>query len=514
MKSMKQILVLVVVAVTLMSQTTFAQLHLDTDTGKMIKDGFDIELFAELPSGHASHFLSFGKGGSFGTDLYVTASGGSVYRINPSGQASLFATLPTTPSGIAFPDSDSGFGDYAFVGSGDGYYHGNRNIYKVDGSGNATVFVNGSTFLGGTINPIEFSPVGSPYGDYLYTQDDNPNQIYQVASDTTVSGFSSGIHLAIDFMFDTYGQFDNQLIVVNTEKSEHGSHYNTLYKVAPDGTKTTLLNDVFHMGGGDITDPSSPFEGKLFVTENYWPSQPTDIYAIDPDGSHELFARNFRFGDYCDIAYGPDGALYISGSGHIYKIAPDLIDASIDIRPGNDNNPINLKSNGILPVAIFGDEEFDVYDIDLSSLSLDGALPKQKGKSGKVGVFKDVNDDGLTDLLLHFELGGLDVAGDASELILEGLLNDGMAFTGSDAIRLVGPGDFNGDGAVDGVDFGLWQAGAGDADGDGDVDGVDFGIWQANYGTTAEAGATAIPEPATLGFLIIGGLALLIRKHK
>ena len=84
------------------------------------------------------------------------------------------------------------------------------------------------------------------------------------------------------------------------------------------------------------------------------------------------------------------------------------------------------------------------------------------------------------------------------------------------------PGDFDGDGDVDGVDFGLWQTGYptasgaslgdGDFDGDGDVDGVDFGIWQANYPTNMGSAATMIPEPATLGLLILGGLALLRRR--
>ena len=57
------------------------------------------------------------------------------------------------------------------------------------------------------------------------------------------------------------------------------------------------------------------------------------------------------------------------------------------------------------------------------------------------------------------------------------------------------PGDFDGDGDVDGADFLKWQAGFptasgatradGDADGDGDVDGQDFLIWQGNYPTPA-----------------------------
>ena len=69
------------------------------------------------------------------------------------------------------------------------------------------------------------------------------------------------------------------------------------------------------------------------------------------------------------------------------------------------------------------------------------------------------------------------------------------------------PGDFNGDGSVDGADFVIWQtnfpnnSGAadldlGDANGDGNVDGADFVVWQTNFPTTAPpASMTPVPEP-------------------
>jgi hypothetical protein len=81
------------------------------------------------------------------------------------------------------------------------------------------------------------------------------------------------------------------------------------------------------------------------------------------------------------------------------------------------------------------------------------------------------------------------------------------------------PGDFNGDGAVDGADLAVWQENygttdatkppPGDADGDQDVDGNDFLVWQ--QGLTpggASVGATrAVPEPGELGAGLLIALA-------
>ncbi len=74
------------------------------------------------------------------------------------------------------------------------------------------------------------------------------------------------------------------------------------------------------------------------------------------------------------------------------------------------------------------------------------------------------------------------------------------------------PGDFNGDGAVDGGDLTVWQgefssveataagggAGSADFDGDGDVDGADFLHWQRSVGlgSAITTSAAAVPEPS------------------
>ena len=83
-------------------------------------------------------------------------------------------------------------------------------------------------------------------------------------------------------------------------------------------------------------------------------------------------------------------------------------------------------------------------------------------------------------------------------------------------------GDFNNDGAVNGLDLAAWKSGygatgsaatkaAGNADGDGDVDGRDFLIWQRTAGPLAVEAAASVPEPTGLALLGIAWLWMLRR---
>ena len=113
------------------------------------------------------------------------------------------------------------------------------------------------------------------------------------------------------------------------------------------------------------------------------------------------------------------------------------VNVDIDIKPGSNPNSINLSSEGVLPVAIFSSEYFDVTGIEQSSLILAGATAREKGKSGKFGSLEDVDGDGYLDLVIHFQTADLNLTEDDTIIILEGFLLDGTPITGTDSINVV-----------------------------------------------------------------------------
>ena len=107
----------------------------------------------------------------------------------------------------------------------------------------------------------------------------------------------------------------------------------------------------------------------------------------------------------------------------------------IDVKPGSFPNSINVKSNGVIPVAVLTTDTFDAMEVDPATVTFG---PDSAALAHSTAHLGDVNNDGDIDLLLHFRTQETGIRCDDIEASVVGQTFDGMPFEASDSIKTVG----------------------------------------------------------------------------
>ena len=116
-----------------------------------------------------------------------------------------------------------------------------------------------------------------------------------------------------------------------------------------------------------------------------------------------------------------------------FEVQLVVLTVDIDIKPGNDVNPVNPRSKGVLKVAILTTENFDASKVDPHTVRF-GA-----GAAEPVGYrLKDFDSDGDYDLVLKFRTRETEIACGDAEAALTGQTFNGVRITGTDSVKTVG----------------------------------------------------------------------------
>jgi hypothetical protein len=308
------------------------------------------------------------------------------------------------------------------------------------------------TNLGVTINParsyIQVAVIGTNIyamgGHFQYVGDLVPTTVVEVLDTTNIAGGWTTVA---------------PMPVASAEGQGFG--FDNTMNLDP-----SWVNKAYVVGGGDW--PSNTAEVMEYdVGTNTW-----DQFFPDLNQARRNHAGAFVPTSTADPNDGLPG-MWVFG-GNIGYDAPPFGDAEfypmakaqavipvfIDIKPQSCPNPLNLRSKGVVPVAILGTDELDVQQIDPTTIMLScedvevGIVPLRWAYEDVATPFEGqlcdchtLGPDGYLDLTLKFsttELASLIeelgfVKGETILLSLTGNLLeefDGSAISGDDCMRL------------------------------------------------------------------------------
>jgi hypothetical protein len=250
--------------------------------------------------------------------------------------------------------------------------------------------------------------------------------------------------VAVGETLDLHGAVaDGYVMVLGTLNLYPGAHVE-YYVYALGGTINIYAGELGNYGSilifdGDngYPDPIVTVYGTGFALDGARldPSVTEFIYAI---GDSTVLTGTYENGDPVILDF------WFFGGVPVHLSSSAVREVAIDIKPGSDTNPINLKSKGLVPVAVLTTDGFAAAAVDPQTVLLAGVAPLR-------WTMEDVDGDGDKDMLFHFKTEDLAtvLTEDSTEATLAaqmtvpatsqsaGQTNNRSPVSGTDKVRIV-----------------------------------------------------------------------------
>ena len=194
---------------------------------------------------------------------------------------------------------------------------------------------------------------------------------------------------------------DFEVYVEGSSEGRKGEWSVSDYSFYEDAEYDFIAYHSANVTSGTLIDQHNENESGLFWGDTY-----SNTYIMNkPAGTHKL---TFIFGDR-------DGMNYYDAAADIYiDFAALNTNVPLDIKPQSCPNPLNVSKKGVLSAAIVGTPDFDVSQIDISSVLLIGVSPIHHSYEDVTAPYEPLTGktlatdcsedgpDGILDLTLKF----------------------------------------------------------------------------------------------------------------
>jgi len=162
------------------------------------------------------------------------------------------------------------------------------------------------------------------------------------------------------------------------------------------------------------------------------------MYATDINNRGQIVGYGVREGEFQKICYKDDSYTYCHNFPvySAFLLTPTL-EVTIDIKPRRNSNSVNHRIRGIIPVAILSTKDFNApSQVDQKSLTF-GSTGNEESLAFCNRRSKDVDGDGLKDVVCYYYTQSTGFQCDDTEGVLRGNTVDGTPIEGRDSVKIV-----------------------------------------------------------------------------